>query len=185
MYFYLLKNTKQPLNNNSHTHQLKPKNKDKNKILNQIHKPHNQKTIMQTPDTLYYSNYCSHCNSLLEFLNKNGFIDKLSFINIDKRKQDEQGVLYALQHNGKWVLVPHIIHSVPALIVSKNHHLLLGEQIQAHFQSQIQTTTEMAGNGNGEPIEYSQTQMNLGKVEEGGTNRMLSANSSISGSAYI
>jgi|LauGreDrversion2_6_1035139.scaffolds.fasta_scaffold139418_1 hypothetical protein len=140
---------------------------------------------MSNPDALYYSNYCSHCNSLLEFLNKNGFIDKLSFINIDKRKQDEQGVLYALQHNGKWVLVPHIIHSVPALIVSKNHHLLLGEQIQAHFQSQIQTTTESSGNGNGEPVDYSQTQMNLGKVEEGGTNRMLSANSSISGSAYI
>jgi hypothetical protein len=43
----------------------------------------------------------------------------------------------------------------------------------------------MAGNGNGEPVDYSQTQMNLGKVEEGGTNRMFSANSSISGSAYI
>ena len=134
-------------------------------------------------DTLYYSNYCQHCNALLEFLNKNGYLEKLSFVCVDKRRQDTQGIWYSQQHNGQHVMIPHIVHSVPSLILAENHHLLMGEQIQQHFKPQVQDTEEQRGEGNGEPIEYSQTQ--LGAQEEGGTSRMLLANSSISGSAYI
>ena len=134
-------------------------------------------------DTLYYSNYCPHCNKLLEFMNKNGLLDRVSFVCIDKRRQNEQGVWYAQQYNSQTVMIPHLIHSVPSLLCIKNHNLLMGEQIQAYFEPSITNKQEAQGQGNGEPLEFSVIQ--LGAVEEGGTNRMLTANSSIEGSAYI
>ena len=134
-------------------------------------------------DTLYYSNYCPHCNKLLEYMNKNGFLDKVSFVCVDKRRQNEQGVWYAQQHNGTNVMIPHIVHSVPSLLCIKNHNLLMGEQIQSYFEPHVQKNQESQGQGNGEPVEFSRVQ--LGAMEEGGTNRMLTASSSIEGSAYI
>ena len=34
-------------------------------------------------DTLYYSNYCPHCNKLLEFMNKNGLLEKETLLASD------------------------------------------------------------------------------------------------------
>ena len=134
-------------------------------------------------DTLYYSNYCTHCNKLLEYMNKHGLLERVSFVCVDKRRQNEQGVWYAQQYNGSKVMIPHIVHSVPSLLCIKNHNLLMGEQIQAYFEPHIQDKQQEQGQGNGEPMEFSKVQ--LGAVEDGGTNRMLMASSSIEGSAYI
>ena len=131
-------------------------------------------------DTLYYSNYCPHCTKLLEFMNKNGVLDRVAFVNIDKRKQDAQGIWHAQQQNGKVVMIPHIINSVPALLLIQTHNLLMGEQINAHLQPYIQGQQDGQGQGNGEPLEYST--MQLGAREEGGS--LLLANSSVGGSAY-
>ena len=133
-------------------------------------------------DTLYYSNYCPHCNKLLEFMNKNGLLDKVSFVCIDKRRQDNQGVWYAQQYNGQNVMIPHIVHSVPSLLCIKNHNLLMGEQIQSYFEPNLVDKKEKQGEGNGEPLEFSRVQ--LGAIEDGGSNRMLLANSSIEGSSF-
>lgn len=132
-------------------------------------------------DTLYYSNYCPHCSQLLEFMNKNGLLENVAFVNIDKRKQDNSGIWYAQQATGKMVMIPHIVHSVPALLKFQNHNLLMGEQIREYLQPFVQKQQEGQGNGNGEPLEYSTLQ--LGAREEGGS--LLMASSTIGGSMYV
>jgi hypothetical protein len=115
-------------------------------------------------------------------MNKNGLLERVSFVCIDKRRQNEQGVWYAQQYNGTNAMIPHIVHSVPSLLCIQNHNLLMGEQIQSYFEPHIKNTQEEQAQGNGEPLEFSKVQ--LGAMEEGGTNRMLMASSSIEGSAY-
>ena len=40
-------------------------------------------------DTLYYSNYCKHSQRILQFLVKGNLVDKINFMCIDKRQQDD------------------------------------------------------------------------------------------------
>ena len=65
-------------------------------------------------DILYYSNYCTHSQKVLQTLVKGNMSDKLSFICIDKRQLDKRTnqTYIILENGGKVVLPPkYITHS--------------------------------------------------------------------------
>ena len=108
-------------------------------------------------DILYYSNYCKHCQQLVQTLVKGNLSNKLSFICIDKRVRDpKNNQQYIVLENGSKVIMPPNIHSVPSLLLIKqNYRLLMGDDILQHFHPQIKQLNEVATNFNGEPISYT------------------------------
>jgi hypothetical protein len=108
-------------------------------------------------DILYYSNYCKHCQRLVQTLVKGNLSDKISFICIDKRVRDpKNNQQYIVLENGSKVIMPPNIHSVPALLLIKqNYRLLMGDDIMQHFHPQIKQLNAAATNYNGEPVSFS------------------------------
>ncbi len=107
-------------------------------------------------DILYYSNYCKHCQKLLQFLAKNNFADKLNYVCIDNRKRDPlTNQINITLENGKTVLMPPNIYSVPALLMIKqNFKVILGDDILAMFRSVVDGQNEKATGFYGEPASY-------------------------------
>ena len=106
---------------------------------------------------LYYSNYCTNCQQLLQGIAKWPAIKAdLHFINIDKRVKKANGVTYILLENGQELLLPPTINKVPALLLlNKGHQVLFGSDINKHLEpKQVQQATE-AVQGNGEPLAFS------------------------------
>jgi hypothetical protein len=113
-------------------------------------------------DTLYYSNLCKHSQRVLQYLVKNNMTNQLSFICIDKRTRDaNNNQIYILLEDGKRVIMPPNIQSVPSLLlVKQNYRVILGEDIIRFYQLKLQ-----------EPAR----QMNQNKiVEPVGTSLMMS-----------
>jgi len=80
-------------------------------------------------DVLYYSSFCKHSQTVVQYIVKNNLIDKISCICIDKRKRDKNGnnILIPLE-NGRTIMLPPNVQSVPALLrVKKGHTILLGD----------------------------------------------------------
>ena len=88
-------------------------------------------------DTLYYSNYCKHSQRILHFIVKENLTKNLNFLCIDKREKDNtNNQIYIVLENGKKVLMPPNIQSVPALLlVNYGYRVLLGDDIIQHFQN--------------------------------------------------
>jgi hypothetical protein len=107
-------------------------------------------------DILYYSNYCKHCQQLLQTLVKGNIADKISFICIDKRKVDAKtNLMNIFLENGTKVIMPPNIHSVPSLLlVKQNYRVLMGEEIIKHYHPQMKVQTNIATRGHGEPSGY-------------------------------
>ena len=117
-------------------------------------------------DILYYSNYCTHSQKVLQTLVKGNLSDKLSFICIDKRQIDKQtNQTYIILENGGKVVLPPNIHSVPALLLIKdNYRIIQGDDIIKFFHNDIKQQSNIATNFNGEPVSFQ-----LGS-SSGGTN---------------
>jgi hypothetical protein len=87
-------------------------------------------------DILYYSNYCKHSQKLIQTLVKGNLADKISCINIDKRKRDPKtNQLYIILENGNQVVLPPNVSSVPALLLIKQQYKVIfgSEDILKHF----------------------------------------------------
>ena len=95
-------------------------------------------------DTLYYSNYCKHSQRVLHFIVKGNLTEKLNFLCIDKREKDvNNNQTYIVLENGKKVIMPPNIQSVPALLLVKHgYRVLLGDDIIQHFQSAANLETK-------------------------------------------
>jgi hypothetical protein len=107
-------------------------------------------------DVLYYSNYCKHSQKIIQFLAKNNLTNKLNFICIDKRKRDTNTnqTIITLE-NGKNVLLPPNIHSVPSLLlVKQNYRVVLGDEIINIFKPQIKNQNDLATGIQGEPAAF-------------------------------
>jgi len=87
-------------------------------------------------DTLYYSNYCKHSQRVLHFVVKGNLTEKINFLCIDKREKDvNNNQIYIVLENGKKVIMPPNIQSVPALLLVKHgYKVILGDDIIQHFQ---------------------------------------------------
>ena len=95
-------------------------------------------------DTLYYSNYCKHSQRVLHFIVKGNLTEKLNFLCIDKREKDPKtNQLFIILENGKKVVMPPNIQSVPALLLVKHgYRVLFGDDIIQHFQSAANLATK-------------------------------------------
>jgi hypothetical protein len=108
-------------------------------------------------DILYYSNHCPNSQKVIHYISRGGLIDKLNAICIDKRTVDKMtGQIYIELENGKKIMLPPNIHSVPALlVVKKNYAAFFGKDIIHYFEPMVKETTEKAQQNNGEPIGIS------------------------------
>ena len=113
---------------------------------------------------LYYSNYCENSKKVIQYISKNGLIDKLNAICIDKRTVDKTtGQVLIQLENGQKVMLPPNVHSVPAMLVrDKNYLAVYGGEIIQYFQGAVQERNVVAQKDNGEPIGISLTSSSAG-----------------------
>jgi len=112
---------------------------------------------MREIDTLYYSNYCKHSKKILQFLAKSNLMEKLDFICIDKRQQDEKtGQIVVYLENGKTESLPPNIHVVPSLLLPKDKfRVLLGDEIMNYFDPIVEQKNQNANSRQGgEPVGF-------------------------------
>lgn len=107
-------------------------------------------------DIVYYSNYCKHCQKIIQFLAKNNLTQQLNCICIDKRARDPKtNQVSIVLENGKHVLMPPNVHSVPAmLLVKQQFRVLYGDEILEAFSSKVQTQQSAATGVQGEPAGF-------------------------------
>ena len=116
-------------------------------------------------DILYYSNYCAHSQKIIQYIGKNNLGDKLNCICIDKRGRDpttNQMVVHL--ENGKRVIIPPNVQSVPALLLIKqNFNAIFGNEIIKYLEPQIQVQKETAfQTAFGEPMGFTLSSSNAG-----------------------
>jgi hypothetical protein len=113
-------------------------------------------------DILYYSNYCKHCQKIIQFLSKGGLLESINAYCIDKRRKDSRtNQTMIILENGGEALLPPNIHSVPALLLTKkNYQVVLGDEIIQHFEPTMQKKIANANLGNGEPLGFSMNSFN-------------------------
>jgi len=105
-------------------------------------------------DILYYSNHCPHSQKVVQYISRNGLMDKINAISVDKRTVDPMtGQIFIQLENGKKVMLPPNVHSVPALLmVKQNYSSIFGKDIIQYFEPFVKENTEVAQEHNGEPI---------------------------------
>jgi hypothetical protein len=105
-------------------------------------------------DILYYSNHCPHSQKVVHYISRAGLIDKLNAICIDHRKIDPNtGQTTIKLENGKYIMLPPNVHSVPCLLVVKrNYQALFGPEIIQYFEPAVKQATDKAQQNNGEPV---------------------------------
>ena len=94
---------------------------------------------------------------MLDYLVKNDLVKSLNCICVDRRKVDpHSGQVHVVLEDGNTVLLPPNIHSVPALLLTKdNYRSVLGKAIVDQFKSDVNEANDMATGGNGEPFGFS------------------------------
>ena len=76
---------------------------------------------------LYYSKYCENCKLLLYELGKSNLQNDIHFLSIDRRIE-KKGQLYIVLDNGREILLPSQIKSVPSLLLlNKGNKILVGK----------------------------------------------------------
>lgn len=113
-------------------------------------------------DILYYSNYCKHCQRIIQFLSKGGLLDNVNAFCIDKRTRDEKtNQIVILLNNGEKKILPPNVQSVPAmLLVNNNYKVILGDEIIQHFEPTMKKKISNANLGNGEPFGFAMENFN-------------------------
>jgi len=115
-------------------------------------------------DILYYSNHCPHSQKVIHFVSRAGLIESLNAICIDKRTVDPNtGQMFIQLENGKKIMLPPNIQSVPALLVIKDkYRALFGKDILQYFEPIVNEKTKQAQQLNGEPVGMSITSSSAG-----------------------
>lgn len=107
-------------------------------------------------DILYYSNYCKHCQKLVQTLVNGNLSEKISFLCIDKRSTNPgTNQTFIVLESGSKVILPPNIHSVPSLLlVNKNYKVLTGDEIIKHYHPEIKSMNNQAVGSHGEPAGF-------------------------------
>lgn len=108
-------------------------------------------------DILYYSNYCVHSKKLLNYLVKENLTNQLNCICIDKRSRNPNtGQIQIVLENGKTIMMPPNVHSVPALLlVKQNFKVILGDEIMQLLHPLVKKQRDAATRHHGEPNGFS------------------------------
>lgn len=107
-------------------------------------------------EIIYYSNYCKHSQKVVQYLVKNGFTDRISFICIDNRKKDTvSGQIYIILQNGNKTLLPPNIHSVPSLLlINDKFRVVTGDDIIDYYKPHQESSFLNTNFNGGEPSAY-------------------------------
>lgn len=109
-------------------------------------------------DTLYYSNFCRHSKSVLAFISKNGFGNKMECICIDNRSLGKNGFWTIFLDNGTQHVLPPNIDRVPALLLVKQKcQVKFGKEIQEYLTPVVEKKNDEAVQGNGDYLSFTQT----------------------------
>jgi hypothetical protein len=120
--------------------------------------------FIMSMDILYYSNYCIHSKKVLQYLAKEGLTNQFNCICIDHRVRDPKtSQIYIVLENGKQIMMPPNVHSVPAmLLVKQNFRVILGEEIIQYLQPKVKQNNAIATQHQGEPLGFVLNQSNNG-----------------------
>jgi hypothetical protein len=93
----------------------------------------------------------------VQYIAKFGLIEKINAICIDKRTLDKNtGQVYVQLENGKKIMLPPNVHSVPALLIVRNNYsTIFGQEIIKYFEPIAREKLEQAHQMNGEPVGIS------------------------------
>jgi len=95
----------------------------------------------------------------VQTLAKANMSDKISFVNIDKRKRDSvTNQTFILLENGNTLILPPNITSVPSLLLIKHQYKVIsgGDDILKHYHPQLKSQSEKAvRQAGGEPSGFS------------------------------
>jgi hypothetical protein len=114
-------------------------------------------TIEKVMDILYYSNYCVHSKKIIAYLVKENLTNQLNCVCIDKRQRDAfTNQTYILLEDGKKIMLPPNVHSVPALLlVKQNYRVVLGDEILPILHPLVKRQRDAAvAHSGGEPMAY-------------------------------
>ena len=93
---------------------------------------------------LYYSKYCENCKLLLYELGKSNLQNDIHFLSIDRRIE-KKGQLYIVLDNGREILLPSQIKSVPSLLLlNKANRILVGSDVLNYFKPKINSEKVIA-----------------------------------------
>ena len=86
---------------------------------------------------LYYSNVCENSKRILQKISSSNAKDEMHFVCIDRRTRKPNGATYVILSNEQEILLPPTITKVPAmLLLNRGHHVLFGDEIDKHIESQ-------------------------------------------------
>ena len=107
-------------------------------------------------DILFYSNYCKHCQKLLQYLAKHGLNQNLNCISIDKRTRDPTtNQITVMTETGQTIPLPVNVHSVPTLLmVSNKYSALTGDAIYTYFETTLLAKSIETNKNTGEPLGF-------------------------------
>jgi len=93
----------------------------------------------------------------VQYVSKSGLVDSINAICIDKRTVDKNtGQIYVQLENGKKIMLPPNVHSVPALLIKqKNYSAIFGQDIIKYFEPAVLEKIKSAQKLNGEPVGIS------------------------------
>jgi hypothetical protein len=105
---------------------------------------------------LYYSNSCPHSQKLLQELKKTSLATTFQYICVDQRVKEADGKVKIVLQNGKKVIMPPTLTSIPGLmLLDRNYQILYGDQIYKYLQPKQQQETKQATENNMEPNAFS------------------------------
>jgi hypothetical protein len=83
--------------------------------------------------------------------------NEIEFICIDKRGRDPAtNQVFIVMDNGKRMLLPPNVHSVPAMLLVKDHYrAIYGDEILQYYESKIVNDKMAATQFNGEPMAHN------------------------------
>jgi len=102
---------------------------------------------------LFYSNYCTHCQLILQHLSKSKVKDGIHFVCIDKRiKRNNE--TYVVLENHEMFLPPNV-KSVPSLfLMNRGNAVVEGDEVLSYIIDRTEVENAKATNNNGEPSPF-------------------------------
>jgi len=105
---------------------------------------------------LYYSNFCSFSQTLLQQLSKSSLKNEFHFVCIDKRRYDSvKKKTYVVLENGQELILPPSVTKVPALLNLADYSVIFGEDIYNYISPKEKQITQAATMDNMEPMAFS------------------------------
>ena len=105
---------------------------------------------------LYYSEYCQHCNCIIQSLSQTNLNQSIHFIKIDKRTVEDNTVKILLD-NGTYIPLPPNIKRVPSLLYSNSDNqvvVLVGNDIKNYIFEMMNAQKEINNDISLEPESF-------------------------------